>query len=280
MSVTSYDAINTLEYATATDFEQFGNVHRTGIIDGCGVTESASTMTVTVASGKALVDGEVVAVAGDDVTLTADPSNKRWNIVYIDSNGAPQVAVGDAAPDANTEPAKPTAPGAILKMYKVEGGQTIAANVTVALDKAVQTHPIEFSITKSADQSVTSSTTLVDDDDLTFSADANSTYLVQIWLRMSGNSAGDMKFGFSLPSGASCFGTWKSDTAGTWDASNDLTTADVVQAATEENLFPIYAYIDVGATAGDVTFQWAQNASNATATTVHEKTYMTYRKVA
>ena len=137
MAIT-YEAVAANEYVSHIDVEQLGNQTLYSVVSGCAVSESASNMVVTIASGTVLVNGTSTAVAGGTITLVADPSNKRWNYATVDSSGNAQVVLGDPAASGSVEPTKPDPSGkVILKMYKVEAGQTIAANIAVAPNKRV-----------------------------------------------------------------------------------------------------------------------------------------------
>jgi len=137
MAIT-YEAVPANEYVSHIDVEQLGNQTLFSVVSGCTVSESAVDMVVTVASGVVLVDGASVTVAGGTLTLVSDPSNKRWCYATVNAAGAATVVVGDAATSGAVEPTKPDPSGkVILKMYKVEAGQTIAANVSVAPNKRI-----------------------------------------------------------------------------------------------------------------------------------------------
>ena len=137
MAIT-YEAVPANEYVSHIDVEQLGNQTLFSVVSGCTVSESAANMVVTVASGVVLVDGASVTVAGGTLTLVSDPSNKRWCYATVNAAGAAIVVVGDAATSGAVEPTKPDPSGkVILKMYKVEAGQTIAANVSVAPNKRI-----------------------------------------------------------------------------------------------------------------------------------------------
>lgn len=59
----------------------------------------------------------------------------------------------------------------------------------------------ETLIVKSADEAVTSSTTLQNDDDFSFTVAANTSYVVEGVLIVDGSSSGDFKAAWSIPSG-------------------------------------------------------------------------------
>ncbi len=134
----TFESIAALEYVSHVDVEQLGNQNLYAVISGCTVTESVSDMVVTVAAGVALVNGVIVTVAGNTITLVNDATNKRWNYATINSSGTAVVVLGTAAASAAVEPTKPDPGGrTILKMYKVEANQSIASDIAVAPDKRI-----------------------------------------------------------------------------------------------------------------------------------------------
>lgn len=128
-------------------------------------------------------------------------------------------------------------------------------------------------IRKSADESVTSSTTLQNDDQLTFSIGANETYIVHITMNatMVTGGAGSIKYTLTAPSGATCntsaIGADGSGTSGEILNGSCGTTGAYGGSGTS-SVENIDATITTGATSGSVTLQWAQNTSNGTATRV------------
>jgi len=118
---------------------------------------------------------------------------------------------------------------------------------------------------KTADESVTSSTTMQDDDYLSFAGVAGATYQVTVNLKITANVSGGFKWRFVLPaSGSGRFGT--QITSASSDADIDATVGNGITAAlTAVNAATLTGYITFG-TAGTAQFQWAQNASFGTAT--------------
>lgn len=132
------------------------------------------------------------------------------------------------------------------------------------------------------DQPYTSNTTLTADDTLSFSVEANTMYRVAFWLMVTGGSTGDLKTQWSVPSGSVvrvrwCLGpdatTGASDPAvlGAVRLTGSLPSSNVVYALNSTTNFAAIletAIVEVGATSGNVVIQHAQNATDATATTI------------
>lgn len=136
---------------------------------------------------------------------------------------------------------------------------------------------------KTATESVTSSTTLQNDDELLLSVLANTTYFVFGLLFYDGATAGDFKFSWTGPSGyafdfsAPILGTGTTSAVVDGGATNTLnmtafTEADTVGAgaagAGTTIAITITGVLIVGGTAGTFQLQWAQFGSSATATRV------------
>lgn len=121
---------------------------------------------------------------------------------------------------------------------------------------------------KTADESVTNSAALQNDDDLKFSIGANENWAFIMPIGLVCGASGGFKWAFTLPSGASGFGGNLIGTARLTSA--DLTTGsgETTASTTASNQPIIVGYVANSSTPGTVQFQFAQNATNGTATTV------------
>lgn len=140
----------------------------------------------------------------------------------------------------------------------------------------VNTWFVPLAVTKTADQSVTSSTTLVNDNELLLSLAANAVYEFRCTLDYEGGTQGasDLKWGWSVPSGTIMRYTRIGiDTAGASTAGFMTTESSTVAGGTAGagSLKGVLmdGVIDTGSTAGTLQLKWAQNTSSATATIVH-----------
>jgi hypothetical protein len=142
---------------------------------------------------------------------------------------------------------------------------------------------------KTADESITSSTTQQDDDTLFVSVVANSTYIVEMVLQVrsaTGTTAG-IAWQFVAPAGATLFGGAVGLTPGS--TTNTTPRVDTIalggpnghgSVGTSTNAAILAdAVLIVGGTAGTFKLQWAQNVSNGTATTVKTGSYLRLRQV-
>jgi hypothetical protein len=132
-------------------------------------------------------------------------------------------------------------------------------------------------VRKSADQSVTSSTTLVNDTHLKFAVAANETYIFQVWLyTYAADGTPDIKLTCAGPSGSTVL--WSSSQViYLSDGTPTLTTVQTSGATggasslfvdANNRAIMLYGTIANGGTAGDLQFQWAQNTSSANSTTI------------
>jgi hypothetical protein len=130
---------------------------------------------------------------------------------------------------------------------------------------------------RSSTQSVSSSTTLVNDDTLFLALAANATYNVELLLLYSGGTqlSSDMKWGFTLPSGASGAGETShlAISGGSAVYANQATnltasgSANVCATGGAGTAFAAKTTATIFTTgAGTLQLQWAQNTSSATAT--------------
>jgi hypothetical protein len=141
--------------------------------------------------------------------------------------------------------------------------------------------------TKATDQLYNTTTTLQNDEFLTCSLDANSTYEVAVFLVMSG-TAGDIVTAWSAPSGATGYKICHGPALTSTDRS------DTTMASAAHNLGTLRGYglnhatnyagaVERGevvtATAGTLTIQHTQNSSNAAPSGVVTNSFMTVRKI-
>lgn len=140
---------------------------------------------------------------------------------------------------------------------------------------------------KSADQSVTSSTVLVNDTALVLAVAANSTYFFTAFLDYEGGTQGssDFKMAWSVPASATMRWTRIGlDTAGAVNAGalSDQTSTPAMGTNGAGNVrgVTLHGTLNVSSTSGNFQFQWAQNTSSGTATIVHAGSYLQAQRIA
>lgn len=145
-------------------------------------------------------------------------------------------------------------------------------------------------VRKGADQSVTSSTALVNDSALFQSVLANATYEMYAFLIYDGASGTNLKIAFYGPSGATLDWMQDGNTGGntsaggtTWWGYNTISTNNstygTVGAGSKLACRPSGLLI-TSSTAGTFGLQFAQGGSNATAVHVFTGSWMILRRVA
>jgi len=148
----------------------------------------------------------------------------------------------------------------------------VAGQVLSASDVNVWFLPLN--VIKPSSQAVTSSTTLVNDTALVLAVAANSTYLVHGVIEYNGANGGDIKWTFTIPAGASGFfgATYTAATSGNFAGGAAFAWTDTTPSQGNGTGTPmdirITGILVIAGTAGNLQFRWAQNTSNATATTV------------
>jgi hypothetical protein len=141
-----------------------------------------------------------------------------------------------------------------------------------------------LAVVKPTDQSVTSSTTLVNDNALVVAVAASASYLFFCYLDYEGASAGDLKYEWTVPASATLrFGQIGQTTASaaTVASTNSDSTVYAIgtDAAATLNAVTMIGSLVVSSTAGNLQLQWAQNASSATATIVHAQSFLALWRV-
>lgn len=131
-------------------------------------------------------------------------------------------------------------------------------------------------VRKTSDQSVTSSTALVDDTALQLTVAANEVWRMQYVLRIEGSGIGDFKNSWTFPaSGRITAGATADNPSGSpFTKQWDITTGDASPGTWGTNGAGVVytlviegTYVGAGS-AGTVILRWAQNTSDATATKV------------
>lgn len=142
---------------------------------------------------------------------------------------------------------------------------------------------------KTVDESVTSSVTLQNDDTFFIAINANEVWTIEAHLFVSGNTSGDIQWAFNVPSGATGWNTGlriiatatSTNDNGAWSAIEDLTDTGFRASGTVTGT-PVHIQVNAivinSSNAGNIQFRWAQNTSNATATTIEAGSYMIFSR--
>lgn len=174
------------------------------------------------------------------------------------------------------------------------GALTVSSNLAVSGNLSVTGIGFRSFVRKTSDESVTSSTTLQDDNQLTLAVSANCTYAFRVWIMATDatDANGDIKFAFTFPTGAACHFSGKGPHSllasgafgdGEYIARNTATSGSTVATyglTTSVIGIELTGLLIVSGTAGNLQLQWAQNSSDANATTVQSGSFMTLERVA
>lgn len=182
-----------------------------------------------------------------------------------------------------------------MPLAQVPGGFVPGVLTSAALNAGLLVGRPLF-VRKTADQSVTSSTTLIDDTELYGTVAPNCTYRFELHMFYVGNETGDINTRWTFPTGATLdqmtICGWPIDTGfntgGTHAdtefyallAQTSPSTARPFAGSTTVVTALIVGTLVVGGTAGTLQLQWAQNVSNGTATTVKAGSCLELRRVA
>lgn len=171
------------------------------------------------------------------------------------------------------------------------GLESLATDVETELariDAAYAPKSSVIRIRKSADESVTNSTTAQADDHLRFTGVANQRYIVEAGLFVTvagGNSTTDFKVGWSLPSGTATFGGLGPDIAmpGT-QANGEGNYEGLIGAVAATLSYGLYAggttfivvkgVLSLGSPGGTVALMWAQNSAATQNVTIKNGSYL------
>jgi hypothetical protein len=141
-----------------------------------------------------------------------------------------------------------------------------------------------MSVYKTASQVVNNSTALVNDNHLFLPLPSlNTVYSVEGYVEYNSSTTADFKFGLAIPAGAStrfmASGLATGAAAATGDGNFQVQTTGGTLAYGGAGVgtrvgIHIAGVVQQGATAGNVTFQWAQNTLDATNTTVDQLSWL------
>lgn len=142
-------------------------------------------------------------------------------------------------------------------------------------------------VIKASNQSITSSTTLQNDSQLLLQVSANTDYWMMALLLYQGATAGDLKIGFSGPSGATL--NYVTDGLGVSATGNaDQISRAMFTIGSGPSIGAIDAadsvaipkgLLRIGSSGGTFRFRFAQVTSNATSTTIKSGSMLMIRRL-
>jgi hypothetical protein len=143
-------------------------------------------------------------------------------------------------------------------------------------------------IRKTTDATRTSTTTTTTDPDMIVALAANTNYLIEFYMMISG-TAGDFKLAWNAPAGSTVYRWSLGPDVGATSNSN-VTMRTSIHVPASEPAFGVFSdtswsgaketiIVLNGATAGNLQLKWAQNTSNAAVTTLRANSFMLVRKI-
>lgn len=141
-------------------------------------------------------------------------------------------------------------------------------------------------VSKGGTESVTSSTTLQNDDDLFVPVVANAIYTLTAMVLYGGATGGDFKMLFRTPTSGSFTGmatglvvaaTTASDNANIPMTGNSSEVFGCLGAGTQ--ILTVIGRLVTAGTAGNLQVEWAQNVSSGTSTQVFGNSFLDLRRV-
>jgi hypothetical protein len=149
----------------------------------------------------------------------------------------------------------------------------------------VNSYFVPLAAIKTSDESVTSSTTIQNDDELVLTPEVSSSYYFQCYIYFQGGTAGDIKWQWGVPTGAFIrYQAVFTGTGGGFGANNTYSASDVVAAQCDgagvDNGMNMMGTLVMGSTSGNLTFKWAQNSSSGTATIVKAQSAVMLTRIA
>lgn len=163
-----------------------------------------------------------------------------------------------------------TTAGAQAKADAAEAAANIYTDT--AVDNAT------YVVRKAADETVNNTSTLQNDDELSFPIAANETWVGSVTVFATGNTTADIRFGMTGPAGSTIVsGSHGQRTA---DTLVESSTSSFHGADAAVRPYVFHFSVVNGATAGTMTFQFAQATATPADTTVKAGSFLEARKMA
>lgn len=146
-------------------------------------------------------------------------------------------------------------------------------------------------IKKAAGESVTSSTTIQDDDDFVVTLDAGKVYRIELYASISGATGGDFRVAWGVTGGVAQYtgrhvqaaATATTDTLNTsirtsvHNLSTEIIAGTEATGGSHQESFLVETF--TAGASGTLRLRWAQGTSNATATTLGTSSFMVITEV-
>ena len=192
------------------------------------------------------------------------------------------VTIGDGAGSPTNTTFDPVGTGSTL----TAAGQTgLDGKVVVIafLGESYGDGTAQYYRAKGADETTSSDTTLSDDAELTFDVNAGATYKFRFIVFYDTPAAADFKYSVTCPASPALVSiTTKSIAPGattqaiTRQSACGFGPTAITETSGTDGYIEIEGVVQNGANAGSIAFQWAQNSSSGTNTTVRKGSVVEY----
>lgn len=246
------------------------------------------------ATGQTLTGG---TASGDDLTLRSTTNATKGDVIISDQGG--NVIIGGGATASEVRVMEPSGSGTNYTAIKAQAqtgnvtytlpaadgsnGQVLSTNGSGTLSWATASGSGGATyILKTADETVNNSTTMQDDDHLTFTCPANKKCVVEVQMFITNANTSEFKCAIAATSATTVRGfghgavhdytyTFNQDGTG-----SSFRTQETNGATVENGGVSFYGYVDSGASDRTVRITWAQNAATAKNTTVLAGSWLKY----
>lgn len=163
-----------------------------------------------------------------------------------------------------------------------------SSDLTVSLDQANATATVGLVgdpwivVSKSSNETTQSDDTLSNDSALTFAVSASTKYAFRAVVHINTPAAADFKWSINGPAAPTLVHLHGRADDGSSNLSYFNTafgTSNAVTSTSTDYVLQIHGIVHNGANSGTVAFQWAQNTSTASDTTVYAGSHIQYRTV-
>lgn len=247
-----------------------GDDYRVYVVD---ITDAATPVLVATRFNALIDVCQNIVLSGKYVYVSCYASDSL-QIIDISGIKAPSASIGSLfATILNV-----AANALIGNNVVVGGGMNIGRDLHVAGNISASgkiTTPL--SVLKTTDESVASSTTLQDDDELFLTLEANGVYEFEALLIITSDVTPDFKYLWNEADGTFDFTQtlWETGAAVSQDSINEISAAlAVIVTGTTENFILIKGIIIAAGAGGTLQLQWAQNTSDAGSTVVKANSYL------
>lgn len=195
-------------------------------------------------------------VSGETVTAAQLNTHLRDNM--LETAPAKVTTAGDIVYATGANALARLAPGTKFKQLQMNSGAT-----------APQWGAAVQHVMKTADESVSSSTSIQDDNELLFAVGTNEKWIFEIFLYVGTSVTANMDIAFSVPASASGIYGGVVDQTPSVLTRQGLTTENTVGLASgAETIAFVWGFVATAGTSGNVTLRWAQSSSSVNAVTL------------